>query len=52
MTVFEPGVQYKDLDGIVHADRDDNQYATDYLRNNQKSLKKTMYLEFRFFVCA
>ncbi|WP_270826536.1 hypothetical protein [Aeromonas sp. Y318-1] len=40
MTIFEPGVQYKDLDGIVHADRDDNQYATDYLRNNQKITKE------------
>ncbi|QXB54381.1 hypothetical protein [Aeromonas sp. FDAARGOS 1415] len=34
MTIFEPGVQYKDLDGSVHADRDDNQNATDYLRNH------------------
>ncbi|MGL5467369.1 MAG: hypothetical protein ACRDCT_04135 [Shewanella sp.] len=34
MTIFEPGVQYKDLDGSVYADRDDNQNATDYLRNH------------------
>ncbi|EOX4450792.1 TPA: hypothetical protein ACVOYP_002358 [Vibrio alginolyticus] len=34
MTIFEPGVQYKDLDGGVHADRDDNQNATDYLRKH------------------
>jgi hypothetical protein len=34
MTIFEAGVQYKDLDGSVHADRDDNQDATDYLRKH------------------
>ncbi|MGU5844827.1 hypothetical protein [Aeromonas hydrophila] len=34
MTIFEPGVQYKDLDGSVYADRDDNLNATDYLRNH------------------
>lgn len=34
MTIFEAGVQYKDLDGSVHADRDDNQDATDYLRTH------------------
>ncbi|MFM5298887.1 hypothetical protein ACET9X_08170 [Aeromonas veronii] len=34
MTIFEPSVQHKDLDGSVHADRDDNQNATDYLRNH------------------
>ena len=34
MTIFEAGVQYKDLDGSVHADRDDNQNATDYLINH------------------
>ncbi|MBH0071161.1 hypothetical protein I6E78_03965 [Pseudoalteromonas sp. NZS127] len=34
MTIFEAGVQYKDLDGAVQADRDDNQNATDYLREH------------------
>jgi hypothetical protein len=34
MTIFEAGVQYKDLDGVVKADRDDNQNATDYLREH------------------
>ncbi|MCS6237511.1 hypothetical protein G3495_20710 [Shewanella baltica] len=34
MTIFEPGVQYKDLNGGVHADRDDTQNATDYLRKH------------------
>ena len=34
MTIFEAGVQDKDLDGSVHADRDDNQNATDYLRKH------------------
>ncbi|ASW82771.1 MULTISPECIES: hypothetical protein [Vibrio] len=34
MTIFEPGVQYKDLNGGVHADRDDTQDATDYLRQH------------------
>ncbi|MBS0043821.1 hypothetical protein KFE26_16180 [Shewanella sp. M16] len=34
MKFFEAGVQYKDLDGSVHADRDDNQDATYYLRKH------------------
>ncbi|CAH6885810.1 conserved hypothetical protein [Vibrio chagasii] len=34
MTIFEPGVQYKDLEGRVHADRDDTQNATDYVRKH------------------
>ncbi|WP_336938252.1 hypothetical protein [Vibrio cholerae] len=36
MTIFEPSVQYTDLQGSVHADRDDHQCATDYLRNHNK----------------
>jgi hypothetical protein len=34
MKIFEAGVQYKDLDGAVQADQDDNQNATDYLREH------------------
>ena len=34
MTIFEASVQYKDFDGYVHADRDDNQNAKDYLRKH------------------
>ena len=40
MAVFEPGVQYKDLEGNVHADRGDNQDATYYLKKNRKISKK------------
>ncbi|OUS53102.1 hypothetical protein BM607_004020 [Shewanella sp. SACH] len=44
MTIFEPGVQYKDLDGSVHADRDDNQNATDYLRKHHNIPKDSFVL--------
>ncbi|CDT85934.1 hypothetical protein [Vibrio coralliirubri] len=44
MTIFEAGVQYKDLDGSVHADRDDNQNATDYLRKHHNITDESFVL--------
>lgn len=44
MIIFEPGVQYKDMEGSVHADRDDNINATDYLRNHNKMPENSFVL--------